>query len=74
MTAQSVLFSEVEKQSFKYIGGGTVLVSLTTNTGDSSTFTMSAATLMKSVNSAVALMNNNLSDFLDEIAGFGAAR
>jgi hypothetical protein len=34
---------------------------------------MSAATLMKSVNSAVALMNNNLSDFTDEIAGFGAA-
>jgi hypothetical protein len=67
MTAQSILFSEVEKQSFKYLGNGTVLVSLTTTTGDV-IYTVDAATFMRSINAGVALMNQNLPAFLKEIA------
>jgi hypothetical protein len=61
--------TEVAPPRFEFVDGQ-VLMFLTTETGDAVTFAMTAGTFMDSINAAVVLMNENLSVFLKEIAGF----
>jgi hypothetical protein len=57
----------VESQGFEYLGDGRVLLSLETESGAVVTVAMSAGALMRATNAAVALVNDNLADFLAEI-------
>ena len=55
-----------ETKCFHYLGDGQVFVSLKSDAGEIA-YVTSAADFMQSINAAVALMNDNLADFLTEI-------
>jgi len=60
-------YTEAEVEGYEYLGNGKILASLKTGAGDRVWYVMSARKFMQSINAAVALMNDNLSDFLTEI-------
>lgn len=60
---------KAEPESFRYLGNGQVLVSLTTDDGEIGYIT-SAAGLVRSVGLATELMNQNLPTFLKALGGF----
>lgn len=57
-------------QHFEYLEDGRVLLSLETESGDVVAVAMTAGVFIAAINAATALMNDNLSVFLKEIAGF----
>lgn len=54
----------LEPTAYEYVGHGTVMVSLTSSTGEVVKFATSASSFMRSINMAVDFVNQNLTEFL----------